>query len=116
MTTVRIYQPSQTAMQSGKGKTKHWMVEYETKDPNDMQSLLWDGLLLIDTRRQLHFIFRPWTEAIQYAKLKGLRYVICNPSKVSIVPKSYGIQLYLSPGMRAIVNLLRLKKITCISS
>ena len=33
MTTVRIYQPCQSAMQAGKRKTKEWRVEFETRDP-----------------------------------------------------------------------------------
>jgi hypothetical protein len=99
MTTVRIYQPSQTAMQSGKGKTKHWIVEYETKDPMISEPLM-GWVASIDTRRQLHLFFPSLKEAIQFAKLKGLRYTICNPTQVSMVPKSYGIN-FTCPRMRA---------------
>ena len=99
MTTVRIYQPSQTAMQSGKGKTKHWLVEYETKDPMISEPLM-GWIASIDTREQLRLFFPSLGEAIQFAKLKGLRYTISNPTKVSIVPKSYGTN-FTCPRIRA---------------
>ncbi len=100
MTTVRIYQPSQTAMQSGKGKTKHWLVEYETKDPKICEPLM-GWVASIDTREQLRLFFSSLGEAIQFAKLKGLHYTICNPTRVSMVPKSYGTN-FTCPRIRGI--------------
>ena len=32
MKKAKIYIPTKTAMQSGKGKQKHWILEFETKD------------------------------------------------------------------------------------
>ena len=29
--TIKIYQPSKTAMQSGRGKTKQWLAEYKSE-------------------------------------------------------------------------------------
>ena len=89
MMTVRIYQPSKSAMQSGMRKTKHWLVEFETKDPLIVDPLM-GWIASTDTRQQLQLSFSSLREAIQYAKVKGLDYMICNPSEVTILPKGYG--------------------------
>ena len=34
MKKAKIYIPSKTAMQSGKGKSKNWLLEFDTKDPS----------------------------------------------------------------------------------
>jgi ETC complex I subunit conserved region len=88
MTTVRIYQPSKTAMQSGKGKTKDWVVEFETRDPLIAEPLI-GWVQSFDTHQQLHLSFQSLDEALQYAKSKGFSYTIYNPSQVTITPKSY---------------------------
>ncbi len=89
MTTVRIYQPCKTAMQSGKGKINHWVVEFEKNDPMIPDPLM-GWVTSGDTHEQLHLPFPSLSEALQFAKVKGLRYVIGNPTPPSIVPKSYG--------------------------
>ena len=88
MTSVWIYQPSKTAMQSGKGKTKGWRVEFETNDPLRPEPLM-GWIASNDMSEQLHLPFLSLEEAIQFAKAKGLRYTICNPTQVSLIPKSY---------------------------
>jgi len=88
MRTVRIYQPCKTAMQSGWGKTKHWLVEFETQDPYIAEPLI-GWISSCDTSEQLRLPFPSLEAAIQFAKHKNLRYTICNPTPVSIVPKSY---------------------------
>ena len=34
MKKAKIYIPTKTAMQSGRGKLKNWILEFETKDPS----------------------------------------------------------------------------------
>ncbi len=98
MMTVRIYQPSKSAMQSGLRKTKRWVVEFETKDSLIIEPLM-GWISSTDTRKQLHLFFPTLREAIQYAKVKNFDYMICNPREVTITPKSYGTN-FTCPRMR----------------
>lgn len=88
MTTVRIYQPSKTAMQYGKEKTKDWAMKFETTDPLIAEPLM-GWVQSFDTRQQLQLTFPTLDEALQYAKSNGFSYMICNPSQISRGPKSY---------------------------
>lgn len=98
MTTVRIYQPSKTAMQSGKGKTKEWRVEFESED-----SFLPDPLMgwvsSRDTSQQLYLRFPSLEEALHFAKIKGVNYTVCNPSNISSFPNQYGFN-FTNPRVR----------------
>lgn len=98
MTTVRIYQPSKTAMQSGWGKTKSWRVEFETDDP-----LITDPLMgwvkSYDMTQELHLSFPSLSEALHYATINRFSYIVCSPSKISMVPKSYGFN-FTNPRVR----------------
>lgn len=88
MTTVRIYQPCKTAMQSGQKKTNHWLVEFETQAALKTDPLM-GWVSSSNTRDQLHLFFPTLEEAIQFAKIKGLQYTISNPPRVFLKPKSY---------------------------
>ena len=89
MTTVRIYQPCQSAMQSGKGKTNLWVMEFENDDPL-MPDPLMGWVSSIDTKEELHLPFPTLEKAIQYAKSKGFEYQIYNSAQNETIPKSYG--------------------------
>lgn len=95
MAIVRIYQPSKSAMQSGKGKTKKWLMEFETKDPMLANSLM-GWVISQDTCQQLHLAFSNLREAISFAKEKRLAYTVYNPTEISTLPKSYGINFTCS--------------------
>lgn len=90
MPIIRIYQPSKTAMQSGKKKTKFWCVEFETKDSRTPEPLM-GWVASKDTSQQLRLSFPSLEEALHFATRKGLSYTVCNPSQIFIVPKSYGL-------------------------
>jgi hypothetical protein len=95
MATVRIYQPPKTAMQSGKGKTRNWLVEFESKDSLEIYPLM-GWISSEDTRQQLRLFFPSLEEAIQFAKVKGLQYSVCTPPQHVMTPKSYGINFTCS--------------------
>ena len=42
MKKAKIYIPSKTAMQSGYGKTKNWVLEFETSDPSTNSLMGWE--------------------------------------------------------------------------
>lgn len=89
MTTVRIYQPCQSAMQAGKRKTKEWRVEFETRDPLRPDPLM-GWVSSVDMKEELQLSFPSLEEALQYAKAKGFQYKIYNPAQNSLHPKTYG--------------------------
>lgn len=95
MAKVRIYQPSKTAMQSGKGKIKKWLMEFETKDPMTAHSLM-GWVSSQDTSQQLHLTFLSLREAIRFAKEKGFNYTVYNPTEISIPPKNYALNFTCS--------------------
>lgn len=100
MTTVRIYQPAKTAMQSGYGKTKEWWVEFETHDPLTTEPLM-GWVKSDDMTQELHLEFPSLGEALHYATIYGFSYTVCTPSKVSIVPKNYASN-FTNPRVRGV--------------
>ena len=85
---VRIYQPSKTAMQSGRAKTLHWVIEFVPDQPQTIDSLMgWTSSS--DTRRQVLLRFDTKEEAIAYAKRQGHAYTVEEPHDRVIRPKSY---------------------------
>src|SRR5262245_1570703 len=85
---VRISKPTKTAMQSGRAKTKRWLLEYEPSDRQDNDPLMgWAGSH--DTARQLALWFATKEEAVAFAKAKGLTFTVIEPRDRVIRPKSY---------------------------
>ena len=71
---ARIYKPSRSAMQSGKGKSESWLLEFESDAPRTTDPLMgWTSSG--DTRQQLKLSFETKELAIAYAdeKWPGLR-------------------------------------------
>jgi hypothetical protein len=100
MATVRIYQPTKTAMQSGEAKTKEWRVEFETRDPLTPEPLM-GWVRSNDMTQELHLGFSSLGEALHYATTHGLSYTIDNPCKISTEPKSYA-SAFTNPRIRQV--------------
>ena len=43
MIKAKIYIPTKTAMQSGRGKQKKWILEFETRDPQINSLMGWES-------------------------------------------------------------------------
>jgi hypothetical protein len=85
---VRILKPTKTAMQSGRAKTKRWLLEYEPSDKQVVDTLMgWSGSH--DTDRQLALWFATKEEAVAFAKAKGLTFTVIEPRDRIIKPKAY---------------------------
>ncbi|NMM46086.1 ETC complex I subunit [Rhodospirillaceae bacterium KN72] len=85
---VRIFKPAKTAMQSGRGKTKDWIVEFEPTDASRPDPLMgWVGSA--DTRKQVRLSFETEEEAVAYAKKQGYSYTVEKPKSRRIKPKAY---------------------------
>ncbi len=85
---VRIYSPTKTAMQSGRGKLKSWILEFEPSDAGRPDALMgWVGSA--DTSKQVQLRFSSEDEAVAYAKARGLAYTVEQPKERQIKPKAY---------------------------
>ena len=88
MPDVRIYQPRKTAMQSGRARTRYWLVEYEpaAKVKND-PLMGWVGHG--DTRNQLRMRFDTREEAVAFCQKHELSYQLIDPKPRKLQHKSY---------------------------
>jgi hypothetical protein len=71
MTEARIYQELKSAMQSGRARTAHWVLEYvpaEAKQPDLLTGWAGSG----DTRQQLRLVFPDVAAAQAYAAREGV--------------------------------------------
>jgi hypothetical protein len=84
---VRIFKPAKTAMQSGVGKTKEWLLESEPA-PKFVDPLMgWTGSR--DTMQQVQLWFPTVDEARAHAEKNGWQYTVEIPQSRAIRPKAY---------------------------
>jgi hypothetical protein len=88
MTEARIYRRSKTAMQSGRAKTHHWVLEYAPASPRRPEPLM-GWVSSADTLHQVELKFETKEEAIAYAEKKGLDYVVQPEQARRVVPRNY---------------------------
>ncbi len=85
---ARIYQPAKTAMQSGRGKTQNWLLEFEPTRRQQLDPLMgWPGAG--DTMSQVRLKFDTRDDAIAHAKRLELDFVVQEPKGRQIKPKAY---------------------------
>ena len=85
---ARIYQPAKPATQSGRFKTRHWVVEHEPKSRQEADRLIgWIGS--DDTENQVRLQFPSREAAIAYCEKHGLTYSVSEPQARVVRPKSY---------------------------
>ena len=87
MKKAKIYIPAKTAMQSGKGKLKDWVLEFITKDPSINPLMGWETST--DTLEEVVLKFPSKEKAIEYAKRNNISYNVIEPKKKEYVIKSY---------------------------
>lgn len=70
---ARIFRPAKTAMQSGLGKTKEWVLQYERSEPRTVEPLMgWTSSS--DMKAQITLKFDSRDEAIAYCNRNGIAY------------------------------------------
>ena len=74
-------------MQSGKGKTKIWLIEFETKNTGINPLMGWESSN--DTMSEVKLEFTTKDQAINYAKKNNIEYNLIEPQKRKIIKKSY---------------------------
>ena len=88
MDKVRIYQPRKNAMQSGRAKTRQWLVEFEP-DAQVRNDSLMGWIAQGDTRNQVKMRFPSKDLAIAFCEKKRLDYEVSEPKTRTKKPKSY---------------------------
>ena len=87
MKKAKIYIPAKTAMQSGRGKLKKWVLEFDTKDPSVNPLMGWETST--DTLEEVILKFSTKEKAIDYAETNNISYRVIEPKKKEYVIKSY---------------------------
>jgi hypothetical protein len=85
---ARIYKPAKNAMQSGRARTRLWVLEYEPERPREIDPLMgWTSSS--DMRQQVQLEFDTAEEAVAYAKRHDIPFDVFEPRKTTAKAKSY---------------------------
>ncbi len=85
---ARILKPAKTAMQSGRAKTKDWVLEFEPASARTPDPLMgWTSST--DMNGQVRLSFETREEAVAYAQRHGLAFRVFEPQELKRVIKAY---------------------------
>ncbi len=85
---ARIYQPTKTAMQSGRAKTRQWVLEYDSAGNRFVEPLMgWTGSTT--TLGQLMLKFDSKEQAIAFAEKRGIPYEVEEPHERTLARRAY---------------------------
>ena len=88
MSQARIYQPAKPAPQSGRFKTRLWLVEMEPRSRKEADRLIgWAGS--DDTEQQLQLSFPSREAAVAYCERQGIPYSVYEPRPRVVRPQAY---------------------------
>jgi len=85
---ARIYQPSPNAMQSGRGNTRHWVLELPKGAKGSIDPLT-GTYRSTDMSSQLDLRFESLEAAIAYAKANKIPHRVIKPKTVKRISRSY---------------------------
>ncbi|MDO9431863.1 MAG: ETC complex I subunit [Pseudomonadota bacterium] len=85
---ARIYRPAKNAMQSGKAKTKDWVLEFESASALRADPLM-GWTLTADMDGQIRLAFETKDEAVAYAQAHGIAFQISDPKPARPIIKAY---------------------------
>jgi hypothetical protein len=85
---ARIYKPAKNAMQSGKAKTKDWVLEFEPASAR-LPDPLMGWTQSTDMSGEVRLSFETREEAIAYAQAHGIAFRLLEPKTVKRVLKAY---------------------------
>jgi len=86
---ARIFRPSKTAMQSGKGKTHDWVLEFEPKDARRADPLMGWTQTGDTESSQVRLAFETKEEAVRYADQHGIAFQLIDPKPAKRIIKAY---------------------------
>jgi hypothetical protein len=85
---ARIYRPAKTAMQSGKGKSVDWRLDFEPASARSIDPLMgWTSSSDMDGQVRLTFETRE--DAIAYAERHGIAFRLHEPQEPPVIIKAY---------------------------
>jgi hypothetical protein len=85
---ARIYRPAKTAMQSGKAKTRDWLLEFEPAAARRNDPLTgWTQSTDMDGQVRLSFESRE--AAVAYAQAHGIPFQVVEPKEPRRIIKAY---------------------------
>tara|TARA_B100001029_G_scaffold15998_1_gene10688 strand:- start:1221 stop:1505 length:285 start_codon:yes stop_codon:yes gene_type:complete len=87
MKKAKIYIPTKTAMQSGRGKIKKWVLRFDTRHDVTNPLMGWEST--DDTMGEVILEFSTKNKAIEYAKNNNILYELIEPKKSDFIIKSY---------------------------
>ena len=87
MKRAKIYKPAKTAMQSGEGNAKNWLLEFDTLNTDVNPLMGWQSSK--DTMSEIKLKFSTRNQAINYAKKNNIDYYVIEPQERKIIKKSY---------------------------
>lgn len=85
---AKIYRPRPSAMSSGRAKSLHWVLEFESDEPHSIDPLTGNAIST-DTREQIHMTFDTLEEAVAYAKANDLPHRVMGSTETKRIPRSY---------------------------
>ena len=86
--TARIFRPAPNAMQSGRGKSKQWVLVFEQSAPR-VAERLWGNTTSNDTRQQVRLSFDTLEAAEAYAQRNGIPYSVQPAQEPKVQRSSY---------------------------
>ena len=87
MKKAKIHIPTKTAMQSGMGNTKKWLLEFDTLNKGINPLMGWETSK--DTMSEVKLEFSTKERAINFAKKNSIDYYVIEPQKRKVIKKSY---------------------------
>lgn len=85
---ARIYRPAPNAMQSGKGKSKDWLLVFEPEVQRSIDPLM-GYTSSTDTKQQITLRFETLEDAESYAVREGIPYTVQPAQEPTIKKVSY---------------------------
>lgn len=85
---AKIYQPSPSAMTSGRGKSRHWVLEFIGGSAGQIDPLT-GTKRSTNMHSQLDLKFDTLEDAVAYAKANNIPHQVVQSQKVKRIPRSY---------------------------
>jgi uncharacterized protein YcnI len=85
---ARIYRPAKNAMQSGKAKTKDWVLEFEPASARKPDPLM-GWTTSSDMNGQIRLTFDTRDEAVAYAQRHAIAFQLFEPKAPKRILKAY---------------------------
>lgn len=85
---AKIYQPSPSAMTSGRANASHWVLEFISRQPKTIDPLT-GNTSSAAPRDQLDLSFNSAEDAVAYAKANNIPHRVIKGNKMKRIPRAY---------------------------